>query len=114
MSRRNKVKHIKDNRCRVIKLEKDALFEFLYETMIENIEQYFEILDCTKVFSHHKFNPETGEYVCIINDEKVKLPDDLDIDKILLKMPKTTTSMYSGSSRYKEISFEDLREIQNR
>jgi len=37
----NKVKHLKNNTCRVIKIDKEALFEFIYEKMIDNQEEFF-------------------------------------------------------------------------
>ena len=37
MANSKKVKHLKDDRCRIIKIDKDALFEFIYETMIDNL-----------------------------------------------------------------------------
>lgn len=48
--------------------------------MIENLEVYFDILDSTKVTSLHEFSSETGEYICLINDNKDKMPDDTDDD----------------------------------
>jgi hypothetical protein len=105
-----KVKHLKSNTCRVIKIEKEALFEFIYETMIDSIEQYFDLLDCTTVTSHHKFNSESGEYICLINDNKKMLPDDIDINKLLSKMSQTTTSLYSPN-RYKEMTFGEIRNL---
>jgi hypothetical protein len=105
-----KVKHLKDDRCRIIKIDKDALFEFIYETMIDNLKVYFDILDSTKVTSHHEFSSETGEYICLINDSKDKMPDDIDIKKLLSKMSQTTSSLYSDN-RYKEISYNEIRTL---
>ncbi|MEG0774055.1 hypothetical protein [Clostridium sp.] len=108
MTKSKKIKHLKNNKCRVIKIEKDALLEFVYETIIDRLEQYFDILDCTTVVSHHEFNSETGEYICLINHNKEKLPDDIDIHELLSKMERTTTTLFSPN-RYKEMSFDEIR-----
>jgi len=103
----NKVKHLKNNTCRVIKIDKEALFEFIYEKMIDNQEEFFDIIDGTVVTSHHMFDPVSGEYICLINDDRNKLPDIFDIEKLLLKIPQTTDSLYSPN-RYKEITIEEI------
>ncbi|MFV0341819.1 MAG: hypothetical protein ACK5JH_02855 [Anaerocolumna sp.] len=74
-----KVKHLKSNTCRVVKIDKEALFEVVYETMIERLEEYFDLIDSTTVISHHEFKYETGEYICIVNNADERLPDDIDI-----------------------------------
>ena len=105
-----KVKHMQRNTCRVIKIEREALFELIYETMIDGLEEYFDLLDCTVVTSHHKLNPENGEYICLVIDDRDKLPDNIDIDDLLSKIPQTTTSLYSPN-RYKEITFDEIRNL---
>jgi len=91
-------------------LKRKHYFEFIYETMIDSLEHYFDLLDCTTVTSHHKFNSESGNYICLINDNREKLPDDIDIDKLLSKMSQTTSSLYSPN-RYKEITFDEIRNL---
>jgi hypothetical protein len=68
------------------------------------------LLDCTTVTSHYKFNSESGEYICLINDNREKLPDDIDIDNLLSKMSQTTSSLYSPN-RYKEMTFDEIRNL---
>lgn len=38
--------------CRVIRVAKSGLFELIYETMIERMEEYFDILDLTCMIYH--------------------------------------------------------------
>jgi len=78
--------------------------------MIDNLEEYFDILDCTTVTSHNEFSSETGEYICLISDNEDKMPDDIDIKKLLLKTAQTTTSLYLPN-RYKEMSFDEIRTL---
>jgi hypothetical protein len=110
VTKSRRVKHLKDGKCRVIKIDQEALFEFVYESFIDNLENFFDLLDMTTVVSHHQFVPETGEYICLINDENEKLPEEIDIQKLLSKMEKTTTSLYSPN-RYKEITFDEIRAL---
>lgn len=110
MANSHKVKHLKNNTCRVVKIDKEALFEFVYETMIERLEQYFDLLDSTTVVSHHKFSEDTGDYICIINDENVQLPNDIDVDVLITKMEATTNTLYANN-RYKEMTFDEVRRI---
>lgn len=105
-----KVKHLKNNTCRVIKIEKKALCEFIYVTMIDQLEQYFDLLDFTVVTSHHKLNLESGEYICLINDNREKLPKDIDIDRLLSQISQTTTSLHF-SNPYKEMTFDEIRNL---
>ena len=41
-------KTIPDGKYRVIKIGKDALFEFIYESIIDNQECFFDVSDGTK------------------------------------------------------------------
>ena len=106
----NKVKHLKNTTCRVIKIDKEALFEFIYEMVIDNLEEFFDIIDGTVVTSHHKFDSECGEYICLIKDDRYKLPDIFDIEKLISNIPQTTDSFYSPN-RYKEMTFEEIKNI---
>ncbi len=110
MTKSKKVKHIKNDTCRIIKIDKDALFEFVYETMIDEMEQFFDILDVTTVTSHHDLNFETGEYICLINNDKSKLPNDIDLHRLLSKIENTTSTLYSPN-RYKEMTYDEIRAL---
>jgi len=110
VAKSKKVKHIKPDTCRIIKIDKDALFEFVYETMLDKMEQFFDILDITAVSSHHELNCETGEYICLINDDKSKLPLDIDLHELLSKIEKTTSTLYSPN-RYKEMTYDEIRAL---
>lgn len=110
--RKGRVKRIPENTCRIIKIDEDALFELVYETVIDSMKTYFEILDITAVVSHHGFNPETREYICLIHDEKEKLPGDINVNELTAVIPATTKSMYSPD-RYKQMTFDEIREVKN-
>ena len=54
---------------RVIKIGKEALFEFIYEKFIENQEQYFDV-DPLEVIDTFDLDFENGEFIfCVHKDE---------------------------------------------
>ena len=59
---------IDENRIRVIKISKEALFEFIYEKFIDNQELYFDVdaLDVTDTFD---IDFENGDFIfCVHKD----------------------------------------------
>ena len=51
---------MKDNECRIIKIEKDALFEFIYENFIANHEELMD-LDAVGCMNTFAIDWEAGE-----------------------------------------------------
>ena len=107
---------MKDNQCRIIKIEKDALYEFIYENFIANHQ---ELMDEDAVGNMNTFaiNWEEGSFVfCAHKDENdegdiVPFPKDIDINKVLKELPATTSSLLEPGIKYKDYSFDELREI---
>lgn len=107
---------MKDNEFRVIKISKEALFEFIYESIIDNQEDFFDIKDGTKIMSHHDINFETGEYICIINNSNrnsLDLRNEIDIKKILANIADTTDSLYSPNRYIIQLTLDQLNDIQS-
>ena len=105
-----------NNRFRIIKISKEALFEFIYESVIDNQEEFFDIKDGTKIVSHHDINFDTNEYICIINNdtsESLVLPNGINLKELIPKIPDTTKSMFLAN-RYIELSLEQLKDIQSK
>ncbi len=106
---------IDENRIRVIKISKEALFEFIYEKFIDNQELYFDVdaLDVTDTFD---IDFENGDFIfCVHKDEDkngnyIGFPKEIDLKKLLKKLPDTTNTMF-GDGRYKEYSKEELIEL---
>jgi hypothetical protein len=115
MPKSKKAKNLKNNQYRIIKISKDALFEFIYESIIDKQAAFFDIPDVTKIVSHHNVNFETGEYIIIVhNDNKktLKLPEDIDLGKLLSRMPDTTSTLFS-ENRYVELTLKEIKDIQS-
>lgn len=104
------------NICRVIKIEKEALYEFIYENFIRGQEDILNVssVECMNNFA---INWENGEFIFIAHKDEgtegniVPFPNDIDIKKVLEKIPKTTDSVLSSGKKYKDYSFDELREL---
>ena len=74
-----------DNECRIIKIDKDALYEFIYENFIANHEEFMD-MDAVGNMNTFAINWETGEFIfCAHKDENekgeiVKLKSGIDIN----------------------------------
>lgn len=107
---------MKDNECRVIKIEKEALYEFIYEYFIANHEEFMDI-DAVGNMNTFAINWETGDFIfCAHKDENKKgeavtFPKDIDLDNLIKVIPATTTSMLGHGKKYKDYSFDELRQI---
>lgn len=100
-----KIKHLKEGELRVIKVDRNALTEFIMETITDNATNYFDLLDITKVTFHMKWDKETDEFYCVINDEKH--PVAIDFDQLVKNTATTTDSLFIKPC-YKTIYIEDI------
>lgn len=102
-------------KIRVIKIRKDALFEFIYEKFVEGIEDYFDV-DSLSVMSTFNIDWDEKSFVfCVHRSEDkdgeiIGFPKEIDIGRLLKNLPDTTDSMFSDD-RYKEYTKEELAEI---
>ena len=101
-----------ENDVRVIKIGKEALFEFIYEKFVEDQDTYLDV-DAIGVSDHFEIDFENGQFIfCAIKSEDengnfLSMPEEVDLKKLLKKLPDTTVSMFSPK-RYKEYTKEDL------
>lgn len=106
---------LNDNNVRVIKIGKEALFEFIYETFVENTEQYFDI-DPIKVATQFDIDFGRGEFIaCVYNFEDdegkfVTLPEEIDTKKLMMNITDTTSTMFTDK-RFVEYTKEELIEL---
>ena len=107
---------MKNNECRIIKVGKEALYEFIYENFIANHEDLME-LDAVGNMNTFTINWETGEFIfCAHKDENEKgdivpFPQDINLDDLLRAIPITTDSMLEPGKKYKDYFFDELRKI---
>lgn len=110
-------KPLAENSVRVIKIGKDALYEFIYEQMIEHMDQFFDV-DRLEVSCAFDLNFEAGEFIfCVYQDtdnqgEFVELSQEIDWRKVMKYIPETTSTLYTND-RYREYSMEQFRAFLN-
>ena len=77
-------KKIPDNTYRVIKISKDALFEFIYESFIDNQETFFDITDVTKIATSFDIDWENDSFIMVAQNANDELPfgKEIDVKKI--------------------------------
>lgn len=108
---------LKKDCYRIIKISREALFEFLYESFIDN-QEYFMDVDLKAVSTHFDIDFENGSFIaCAYRTEDGEgnicgLPENVDMQLLLKKLPDTTKSLYSEKSRYKDFTGEELLKIQ--
>ncbi len=104
-------KDLAEDKVRVIKIGREALFEFIYEKFMDNLEAYFDV-DSLEVMSTWGINWEDGAFIfCVHKAEDgagniVKLPDEIDLQQLMKKIPDTTTTMFADR-RYREFTKDE-------
>ena len=108
-------KNLRVDDVKVIKIGKEALFEFIYENFIDETDCYLDVnsVDVTTSFD---INWEKGEFIfCAYKSEDedgnfLSLPENIDLQKVMKNMPDTTTTMFADD-RYKVYTKKELREM---
>ncbi|MEI6578948.1 MAG: hypothetical protein WCN92_05725 [Eubacteriales bacterium] len=116
MGSRKSKRRIPDDMYRIIKISKEALFEFIYESMIDNQECFMNVDDGTSIISCFDINWETGEFIFIArkdkgNEEDLGFPD-INTQVLLSKLKDTTNTIYKDN-RFIELTAEEIKIIQN-
>lgn len=101
-----KVKHLKQGEIRAISIGREAIYELLRETMMENSAEYFDILGNTVMFEM-RWNSKTEIFTCAVFDRKYP-PDDLDFDTLEKHLGLTTETLYQRN-RYKTVCIKDMQ-----
>lgn len=110
---------MKNKVCRVIKIDKNALLEFIYENFIAQEEDLLDIPSKADVTNHFEINLETGEFIFLAHNSEdadeniIPFPEEIDIKKLIDKIPNTTDSVLSHSRIYNEYTFEELSHLLN-
>ena len=112
---KKKKQPLNDDEVRVIKIGEEALFEFIYEKMIDDQDTYLDV-DSLSVTSHFYMDWENRQFVfCACksetkNGEVLELPKTIDLEKLIKKIPNTTESLYV-SNRYKKFTKSELEDL---
>lgn len=105
---------MKDNEVRILKIGRDAIFEFLYETLIGEQDNIFNV-DSLKVYSRFAMDWESGEFIFAVcndkKDEKTKsFCESLDVEKLIKLIPDTTDTVLKNMP-YKDYKTKELCEL---
>ena len=110
---KKKEKTIPQNKYRIIKIGKDAIYEVLREYIVDNQENLFDVTDGTKIVTHFDINWDTGELICAArNDygENEHLQSNIDTAELLSKLQDTTETLFTDK-RYIELSEEEIKNL---
>ena len=116
MKRKKKeISPMTDDKVRVIKIGKEAIYEYIREKIMDDLEVFFDV-DPLKTTVHFEMDFERGQLIVgAYNDEDengkvLHLPKKIDFERLLMSMPDTTETMYE-SGRYKEYTKKELVEL---
>ncbi len=114
----SKSKNIPDDKYRIIKIGKESLFEFIYESINGGQEDYFDIKSkidgSMPIAIYFDMNWDTGEFIAIARNENEDLQfDEIDSQLLLNNMSDTTSSMFD-EKRYVELTLKEIKKIQNK
>ena len=103
-------KRLKRGEIKVINIGRDAIFEWLYESMQEQADRFFDIKDSTKVLFHFNWNKDSDQFTCIIEPEIEEdgkpVFHDFDFSAIREKVGETTSSLFSSYPMYQTLNFK--------
>ena len=107
---------MKENTLRVVKIDKEAILEFIYENFIANEEELLGVRS-SEVTNNFAIDWEKGEFIFTahiqeaVDDSFQKLQKEIEIGKLLNKLPNTTDSALSKSPIYKDYTFAELERL---
>ena len=100
---KSKKKKLKNDECRVIRINEDAVYELLRENMIDNGEEYFGSPN-SKFHYHWMRDNKTGDFVCFVSK---KFINDYGFDLVMEKVSNPTTESLYKPSRYVSIFWNE-------
>jgi len=107
---------MKEKTVRVIKIGKEALYEFLYENIISQEESLLQV-PATEVMNSFAMDWEKREFIFMAHQaedadgELISLPKEIQPETLLKALPETAESLLGRGKVYRDYSFEELKEI---
>ena len=107
---------MKENTVRVIKIGKEALYEFLYENIISQEESLLQ-MPATEVMNSFAIDWEKGGFIFMAHQaedadgELIPLPKEIQPAALLKALPETADSLLGRGKVYRDYSFEELKEL---
>lgn len=109
---------MKENTLRVVKIDKEAILEFIYENFIANEEELLGVRSY-EVTNDFAVDWEKGEFIFTAHKQEgvdgsfIELPKEIEIRKLLNNLRNTTDSALSTGRIYKDYAFEELEKLLN-
>ena len=106
----------KEKTLRVVKIDKEAILEFIYENFIANEEELLGVR-ASEVTNNFAIDWEKGEFIFIAHKQEdvdggiIELPKEIEIGKLINNLPNTTDSALSTGRIYKDYTFEELKRL---
>ena len=107
---------MKEKTVRVIKIGKEALYEFLYENIISQEESLLQV-PATEVMNSFAIDWEKGEFIFKAHQAKdadgelISLPKEIQPETLLKALPDTADSLLKRGKVYRDYSFEELKKL---
>jgi len=107
---------MKEKTLRVVKIDKEAILEFIYENFIANEEELLGVR-ASEVTNNFAIDWEKGEFIFTAHKQEdvdggiIELPKEIEIGKLLNYLSNTTESALSTSPIYKDYTFEELKRL---
>ena len=107
---------MEDSVLRVVKIDKKAVYEFIYENFIANQRELLGV-NSSDVINNFEMDWEKGEFIFTAykqedgEGEIISLPKEIEIKELLKKLPFTTDSVLSAGQIYKDYTFEELSRV---
>jgi hypothetical protein len=100
-------KRIPDDKYRIIKIGKEALFELICEAFKDSEEEFFDVTDSSSIVKSFSIDWEKGEFICVarneLPEEEEHLQFDVDTNELISKLEDTTDTLFAPN-RYIEVS----------
>ena len=109
---------MKENTLRVVKIDKEAILEFIYENFIANEEELLGVRSY-EVTNDFAVDWEKGEFIFTAHKQEgvdgsfIELPKEIEIRKLLNNLRNTADSALSTGRIYKDYTFEELEKLLN-
>ena len=109
---------MKEKTLRVVKIDKEAILEFIYENFIANEEELLGVRSY-EVTNDFAVDWEKGEFIFTAHKQEgvdgsfIELPKEIEIRKLLNNLRNTTDSALSTGRIYKDYTFEELEKLLN-
>ena len=107
---------MKEKTVRVIKIGKEALYEFLYENIISQEKNLLQV-PATEVMNSFAMDWEKREFIFMAHQaedadgELISLPKEIQPETLLKALPETAESLLGRGKVYRDYSFEELKEL---